>query len=281
MLRRPAWLAVIALAIAPGAAAADEAIDGEDPRPWLGISYDPRQHKGILGLPVTNVFEESGALASGLRAGDEIVEIDGDIVVPGSDLYPLISPRAIGDRLTMRVFRDDKIITLHPILTRRVSDSEMLHRQLVGKRAPAFSLVPAGDDTAPVIEDSVLVGKVGIVVWFHQSCRDCPQVINALAPWIEAHRRDGVVGVAGTGGEAVAISAILSSTPVLLPVGIDPDAWLHYGVLEDFQNKVSICVVDRAGVVRMAAAVGAVDDPALDDVIAAAERALKQRKPRR
>jgi hypothetical protein len=280
MLRRPAWLAVIALAIAPGAVVADEVIDGEDPRPWLGISYDGRPSKGIVGLPVTNVFEESGALASGLRAGDEIVEIDGDVVMPGSDLYPIISPRAIGDRLTMRVYRDDKIITLHPVLTRRVSDSEMLHRQLVGKRAPAFSLARVGDDAAPAIEDSVLVGKVGIVVWFHQSCRDCPQVINALAPWIEAHRRDGVVGVAGANGEEVAISAILQSTPVLLPVGIDQDAWLHYGLLEDFQNKVSICVVDRAGVVRMAAAVGAVEDPALDDVIAAAESALK-RKSRR
>ena len=281
MLRRPAWLAVIALAIAPGVVAADEAIDGEDPRPWLGISYDPRSQKGIYGLPVTNVFEESGALASGLRIGDEILEIDGQQTPPGTDLYPIISPRAIGERLSMRIYRSDRFMMLHPVLTPRVSDSEMLHRQLVGKRAPAFSLTQIGDENAPAIDDSVLVGKVGVVLWFHYSCRDCPQLINALAPWIESHRREGVVGIVGADGEEVALSAILTSTPVLFPVGIDRDAWLHYGVLENPQDKVSISVVDRAGVVRMAAAVVATDEAALDDVIAAAERALKQRKSRR
>ena len=62
MLRRPACLAVVALAFGSGVAAGDEAIDAEEPRPWLGISYQD----GTFGLLITHVFEESAAMACGL-----------------------------------------------------------------------------------------------------------------------------------------------------------------------------------------------------------------------
>ena len=89
MSRGPTALGVVALAIAVGVGGARVGADSaagepEPPRPWLGISYDARPSQGIYGLPVTNVFEESGALASGLRVGDEIVEIDGTPTTPGT-----------------------------------------------------------------------------------------------------------------------------------------------------------------------------------------------------
>jgi membrane-associated protease RseP (regulator of RpoE activity) len=279
----------IALAIGPGAATANESDETLDRTPWLGISYSPVN--GTVGLLVTNVFDESAAIAAGLRTGDEIIEVDGVPTAPGADLSGLIQPRQIGEKVTVRVYRENRVVTLHPELTRRLSEAELIHVQLVGKLAPAFNLIRPEDPEGPVIDDSILRGKVGVLVWFHTGCNSCPALANKIAPWVDAHR--GSVGVVGLGGRTdigaeqmiTAMQAIVKATPLLLPVGLDPDAWLRYGVLDwqAYGEKAVVVVVDKSGTVQMAAAIrGDADDTALDDVFAAAERALKPaRKARR
>jgi membrane-associated protease RseP (regulator of RpoE activity) len=279
----------IALAIGPGAATANESDDSLDRTPWLGISYSPAS--GTVGLLVTNVFDESAAIAAGLRTGDEIIEVDGVPTPAGSDLSGLIQPRQIGETVTVRVFRENRVVTLHPELTRRLSEAELIHVQLVGKVAPAFNLIRPEEPEGDVIDDSILRGKVGVMLWFHTGCNSCPALANKIAPWVDAHR--GAVGVVGLGGRSdlpveqmiTAMQAIVKATPILMPVGLDPDAFLRYGVLDwqAYNDKAVVVVVDRTGVVQMAAAIrGDADDSALDDVYAAAERALKPtRKARR
>jgi hypothetical protein len=277
----------------------------EDPKPWLGISFN--QGGGGIGVPVTHVFEESAALACGVQIGDLIYAVDGVPLDPyaGVNLGSLITSHAVGDRVELQVVRDDRMITLHPVLAARVSDTELLHRQLVGRDAPEFVLHPpianlpsgvsasvqteADADAEIVADDTALIGKVGILTWFHTSCTSCPNVANQVATWVDAHR--DAVGIAGIGGspamtlEQIQLAAhtILSMTPVLMPAGVDQNAWLTYGAMQDSDVKVAVAVVDRGGVIRMAAAIDATtDDPAaLDDVFAAAERLLKQRTSRR
>jgi len=276
-------LAMVALVAVGRLGSADQA----DPelRPWLGISYSP---DGDVGIVVTNVFEESAALACGLRIGDEIVDVDGQITPPGSDLTAVIGPHDIGDRLVIRVRRGDRMLTLYPVLSRRLSDAELLHVQLVGRRAPAFTLIPPDARTLAPINDTILAGKVGILAWFHTSCARCPAAVNKMVPWMDAHR--GVVGLAGMGGSPTAsvedivsaARAMLKSTPILLPVGVDQDAWQKYGVLVDPRDRLALIVVDRQGVVQLAAAidVSSAEDQVFDDAFAAAERALRQKKAR-
>lgn len=300
-MRRLAWLGVaaLALALAPTAARAGEEGGSDAPAdsdrpyvpdpdpPWLGVAYTP--YNGTVGLLVTNVFEDSAAIASGLRIGDEIIEVDGVQTPPTiGDLSGIIGSHSVGDKLMVRVYRDNHVLTLHPVLARKVSEAELLHLQLVGRALPAFTLVKPDDPDGEWIDDSVLAGKVGIVAWFHTSCTGCATQANKLAPWIASHR--GSVGVVGMGGPEmltpdqllIAAKSVIDSTPLDLPVGVDEDAWLHYAFGDSGRDSLIVVVVDRTGVVQMATAVPAdADDSALDDVFAAAERALKQRKPRR
>jgi hypothetical protein len=286
MRARP-WIAAAIVAMALGPASANAGHEADTPKAWLGISYN--SVSGVAGLPVNHVFKESAASAAGMRDGDEIISIDGVATEPGTDLRPLIGDRAIGDRVTIRVLRNNRVVVLRATLAQRINDAELLHRQLFGRQAPAFSLVdPADPDAAPT-HDTVLTGKVGILVWAHTSCAGCLDIANTVAAWVDG-RRD-VIGLLGLGSDQsrepadrlLAAATILRHTPVLMPAGFDQDAWFEYGVTEDYTAKASVVVVDRDGVVQMAALVDPADadDAALDDVFAAAERALKPRKTRR
>jgi membrane-associated protease RseP (regulator of RpoE activity) len=286
-MRVPALICSIAIAIAPGVAVANDS-DEVETRPWLGIAYTA--NGAVAGLLVTNVFEESAAMAAGLRTGDEIVEVDGISTADSKDLTGLIQPRQIGDVVTLRVWRDQNFLTLRPELTRRLTEAELLHVELVGKLAPAFSLIRPDDPEGDVIDDSILRGKVGIVVWAHLGCGGCPGLANKIAPWVDRHR--GSVGVVGFGTrvdspieqQIASAQAVAKASPILLPVGLDSEAWTNYSPLDypSLSEKAVVVVVDRAGVVQMATAIATTaDDSALDDVFAAAERALKPRKSRR
>jgi hypothetical protein len=258
-MRVPALICSIAIAIAPGVAVANDS-DEVETRPWLGIAYTA--NGAVAGLLVTNVFEESAAMAAGLRTGDEIVEVDGISTADSKDLTGLIQPRQIGDVVTLRVWRDQNFLTLRPELTRRLTEAELLHVELVGKLAPAFSLIRPDDPEGDVIDDSILRGKVGIVVWAHLGCGGCPGLANKIA----------------------SAQAVAKASPILLPVGLDSEAWTNYSPLDypSLSEKAVVVVVDRAGVVQMATAIATTaDDSALDDVFAAAERAHKPRKSRR
>lgn len=300
-MRRLAWTGIAALAIALGpraARAGDD--DGPDPRtgagtsysppvdpPWLGIAYS--MTTGTVGLLVTNVFEDSPAIAAGLRVGDEIIEVDGMETPPYmGDLSAVIAGHSVGDQMVVRVLRDGRGVTLRPVLANRVSEAELLHMQLVGRPPPSFALVQPDDPEGDPIDDSIFAGRVGILAWFHTSCVGCAALVNKIQPWVDTHR--GAVGVVGLGGlegqtqdQAVTTAkAVVGASPILLPVGIDIDAYLHYGFVSNTGDKAIFVVVDRSGIIQMATVIPAdADDSALDDVFAAAERALKQRKPRR
>lgn len=290
-MRAPAYLglAAIALAVGPGAARANDPGDGGEveKRPWLGISYT--SSGGVVGLLVTNVFEESPAIAAGLRAGDEIIEVDGMSTTDFVDLSELIRPRQIGDVITLRIWRGNQVLTLRPELTRRLTEAELIHVQLAGRLAPAFNLIRPEDPEGAVLDDSILRDRVGILVWFHTSCASCSTLANKIAPWIDAHR--DTVGVVGLGTRPdstieqgiVVMQAIVKQSPILLPVGLDNEAWSRYGLFDQSHTeKAVVAVVDRNGVIQMATPIrGDADDTALDDVFAAAERALKPRKSRR
>jgi hypothetical protein len=271
-------------------ALASPAVAEVQDKPWLGIRYA----QGAVGARVTSVFEESGALASGLRAGDEIFEVDGQPIDLRIGLAPHIEPRSIGEKVFLRIYRDGQVLTLGAVLSRRLSDSELLHTQLVGKRARAFSLLPPVQtdqeaESAVRLDDSVLRGKVGVLAWFHLGCAECPALVNKVDAWVDAHDDESIVALAGVGGPpgnddpAIAKALFLTNTrsPILVPVGVDQGAYEDYAGLERPNETLALVVVDQRGYVRMAAAIDARDDGGLDDVYAAAEGLMKRRSPRR
>ncbi len=100
-----------------------QALDGVHPlvRPWIGVYYLPVNPALATDedLPVDYgaylattdgaepIFPGSPADVAGLRAGDVIVAVDGKRITAEEDLSSLILPHSPGDRITLRVLREN------------------------------------------------------------------------------------------------------------------------------------------------------------------------------
>jgi len=103
---------------------------GRFERPWIGIrpyeiaEEDPRQ---APGLRVAEVFPNTPAHRAGLRAGDVIVEADGQPVKDMKDLLRSIWRRDIGEKLQLKIRRGNRMMDL-TMLTERMPDFETTDR---------------------------------------------------------------------------------------------------------------------------------------------------------
>jgi len=94
--------------------------NGRVRRAFLGIAGGTRPLTPALmakfgrkaGVEVQEVVAGSPAAAANLRSGDVIVEVDGVGVVKAGDLQRLMVEARIGARLTLRVVRDDGLVSL-------------------------------------------------------------------------------------------------------------------------------------------------------------------------
>ena len=94
--------------------------NGRVRRAFLGIAGGTRPLTPALmakfgrkaGVEVQEVVAGSPAAAANLRSGDVIVEVDGVGVVRAGDLQRLMVEARIGARLTLRVVRDDGLVSL-------------------------------------------------------------------------------------------------------------------------------------------------------------------------
>lgn len=96
---------------------------GRYERPWIGIRpMMPREGAGA-GLIVGQVFADTPAERGGLRAGDVIVEADGQRIQNIRDLLRVLMRRGIGDTVQLRVRRGNRTVELK-LPTERMPDLE-------------------------------------------------------------------------------------------------------------------------------------------------------------
>lgn len=90
--------------------------NGKFNRPFLGVSYRVLDKQVAIlnnvpqGAVVESVVPSSPAEASGIKAGDIILKIDGKQITKDSDLSSEISGKKVGDPVTLQVWRDGKTI---------------------------------------------------------------------------------------------------------------------------------------------------------------------------
>lgn len=104
---------------------------GRFERPWIGIRpLEPgeRPRRGApppdgTGLPIAEVFANTPAERGGLRAGDVILEADGERIHNMRDLLRAIVRRGVGEPINLRVRRGDRTLTLK-LTTERMPDFE-------------------------------------------------------------------------------------------------------------------------------------------------------------
>lgn len=249
--------------------------------PWLGL-LRPRQ--GVFGVQAVEVYEDSGAAAAGISPGDEILFVDGIPVSSVTELQLAIARHQVGEQAEVRVLRRGSELTLEVTLGAQVDDRELLHRRLVGKAAPPAVLHLVAEDRE--IDPSALRGKVVVLAWFSTRCDGCGALISQLAqwPWL---RKDAVLA-AVTSAEPDRLASYLSRQAIAAPVAVtEPEAFDRYCLLpRRGDTAVAFIVIDRSGVVRVAAAIdtatGAREleeaQATVDDVAAATRGLLRGRR---
>ncbi len=85
---------------------------------YLGVALDDRRDGG-QGAVIGSVDEGTPADASGMLAGDIVIEIDGSTIDGASGLVAAIRDREPGDELEIIVLRENERLTLTVVLTNR------------------------------------------------------------------------------------------------------------------------------------------------------------------
>ena len=93
---------------------------GEVRRGLIGIGIQEitpelREAFGIVsgqsGVLVSNVFDDSPAQKAGIKAGDVILEVDGEKTMSTGQLRSRIGMKAVGDSVELKILRDGDVIT--------------------------------------------------------------------------------------------------------------------------------------------------------------------------
>jgi S1-C subfamily serine protease len=99
-------------------------LDGGKKIPWLGVSMreidrEVANYLGLIGtegILVNAVFAGSPAEKAGIRAGDVILDMNGQAFSKSADMQNAIRAQKIGDQVTIRILRDNKTLTVTAVL---------------------------------------------------------------------------------------------------------------------------------------------------------------------
>ncbi len=119
---------------------------GSFQRPYLGVSIrdlnaEFAKEKNISvtnGVYVESVENKSGALEAGIKAGDVIVEVNGVVVKRGSELQEQVSRYRPGDKVKVKLIREDKPMTLTVQLRNRQGGTDVVKVEGVEVLGAAF-----------------------------------------------------------------------------------------------------------------------------------------------
>lgn len=94
-------------------------------RPMLGVTLQTVNQSSYYnlepGLYISDVMSNSGAEKAGLKAGDKIIEADGQSVSSYTDLSRILRKKAIGDTMEIRVIRQQEEMEFFVTLTGTLS----------------------------------------------------------------------------------------------------------------------------------------------------------------
>lgn len=250
----------VALICAAAAPAMTQPVLGAEP--WLGVIITP----GLRGVHVREVIDDSPAARAGLVMGDEILAVGAERVTSPAELIAALDKHAVGSEIELAVWRAGRLAQVGAILDAKPSEDEILHRRLVGKRAPGFR-APAVSGVA-LGDLSSLRGRVVVLAFAGPRCSACASLHRRLSRFVDRN----------PAGDLAVLVVSREPREVL-------DTWSRelrpsFTVLQDVGGIVArdyyvtleptLVVIDRGSEILYAG----IGEETLDIALSAAERAL-------
>jgi peroxiredoxin len=237
----------------PDGDAVDTAEDGDPSRdgsssgrPWLGVELEPVAPGGP-GVRILRVVPGSPAQRAGLRAGDLIVQIEGQPVAEPGDVVRLVSQQAVGARLGIQARRGSQDRLIAATLGAFPEGDALARMNFVDHPAPPFVQLESAQGSAePTL--AAHRGKVILIEFWAPWCVAC----RALIPHMnDLHGRLSARGlrVFGVTNERTARASLFArQLGMEFPVLADPSGRTsrEYGA----RAIPMVFVIDRRGIVR-------------------------------
>lgn len=74
------------------------------------LGLDVEEMRGVRGVVVRQVVENSAAAAAGLKPGDRVVAVDGRILITQASLEREVANHQVGDEVPFRIIREGKLV---------------------------------------------------------------------------------------------------------------------------------------------------------------------------
>jgi PDZ domain len=283
--RHPAAIVLLVVVLATGFQCRSNAWQEDQDKPaqgvMLGVNFADQKPL------VWNVMPNSAADHAGIRAGDELLSIDGRYVIQPIDVARLLKGRSAGETVRLEVVRDGTILFFDLKLSAAIKPGEFFAADgsavtrtveygMVGERFPDIThchwrgLSPGKNH----LRREDLAGKIAVIMVFQVSSEyTATEALPLLSKWYYDYRHDPDVlffavqnsfppHEKNTMESAV---ALLEQFRLPIPIGLDQATSLDSTVCKLFQapGHPWFVIVDAQGIIRYD---GAVDD-FRDDVI--------------
>ena len=143
---------------------------GTPQRAYLGIEYardnatdDQKKAQGIKdgdGVYVMNVPDNGAAAQAGIKKGDVITKINGDILTSAADMVGKIATYRPGDKINITYVRDGKETTVPVTLRNNTGTTEIVKNSVLDKLGADLQTLNKKDATSIGVKGGVVVKSI-------------------------------------------------------------------------------------------------------------------------
>ncbi|MDI6742615.1 MAG: DegQ family serine endoprotease [Smithella sp.] len=141
---------------------------GKVTRGWLGISIQnisddiakSMNYKNKGGVLVSDVFKDDPADKAGIKVGDVITEINGRSIKDSQDLLLTIASLRVGDKATIKVWRDGKNLSFSVLVAERKDKPEIA----LSKKSGGFFGMNVREITPDIAKQLGISHDAGVIV---------------------------------------------------------------------------------------------------------------------